>query len=197
MKSVGLTLLLLAGLADRAGATDLTPHFINKNTDGVVITRPFFADGMKKYGIRIDAETKLSAFDGGAIFRFDKMPGAAMRLRRSPLPAETGFGPETFEAYQKAARTLLPPGAEGIVFVESALDPLPINHWQSLRVTFSYQVANQAQRQSVIFLNLKPTEQIVVQTTADKRNFEEVSGRAFNIVRRWHEINPDDEQPFN
>ena len=33
-----------------------------------------------------------------------------MRLRKSPVPAQTGFGPETLEIYQQAARSLLPAG---------------------------------------------------------------------------------------
>lgn len=197
MKISGLTLLFLIGFALPAGATDLTPHFINKDRDGVVIRRPYFADGMKKFGVKIDAETKLSASDGGALFRFDKMPEASMRLRHSPVPAETGFGPETLEGYQQAARTLLPPGAGAVTFVESEWNPLPINQWQSLRVTFSYRIANQSYRQSAIFLNLKPTEQIVVQASADERNFVDVSNRAFSIIRRWHEILPEEAEPFN
>lgn len=197
MKVLRLTVLLLAGLALRVGATDLTPHFINQSRDGVMIRSPYFADGSRKFGIRIDAETEVSAFEGGALFRFAKMPEASMRLRRSPLPAETGFGPETSQGYQQAARSLLPPGAAGVTLVESQSNPFPINHWESLRITYSYQIANQAHRQSATFLNLKPTEQIVVQSTADERHFEDVSNRAFGIVRRWHEILPEEAEPFN
>jgi hypothetical protein len=197
MKLLSVSLLIAIAFSLPAAATDLTPHFMNKNRDGVVIRRPFFDDGMKKYGFKIDDETKLSAYEGGALFRFDKMPEASMRLRRSPVPAETGFGPETFEGYQQAARTLLPPGADAVTFVASELNPLPINHWQSLRVTFSYRSANQSYRQSAIFLNLKPTEQIVVQASADERHFEDVASRAFNIIRRWHEILPEESEPFN
>ena len=111
-----------------------------------------------------------------------------MRLRLSPVPADTGFGPQTRETYQQAARLLLPRDAADVALVEVDANPLPINHWESLRITYSYQVGNQAHRQSATFLNLKPTEQIVVQTTADERNFEEVSNRTFGIIRRWHEI---------
>ena len=197
MKLLRLTVLLSAGFVLRAGATDLTPHFITQSRDGVMIRSPYFADGSRKFGIRIDAETKLSASDGGALFRFDKMPEASMRLRQSPLPAETGFGPEALEGYQQAARSLLPPGAAGVTLVESQSNPFPINHWESLRITYSYQIANQTHRQSATFLNLKPTEQIVVQAAADERHFEDVSNRAFSIVRRWHEILPEEAEPFN
>jgi hypothetical protein len=197
MKSLNLLALVLAGLAVPASATDLVPRYITRTTEGVVIRRPYFADGAKKYGIKIDSETKLTAFESGALFRFEKFPEATMRLRPSPVPAQTPFAPESFEAYQQAGRALLPPGADAIEFVDSELNPLPINDWHSFRVTFSYRAANQARRQSVIFLNLKPTEQIVIQTAANERDFVEVSARVFNIVRPWHEIAPEDEAPFN
>ena len=197
MRYLRMTLFLLAGLVLRADATDLTPHFMNQNRDGVVISSPFFADDGRKFGVKIDSETKLSAYEGGALFRFDKMPDASMRLRKSPLPADTGFGPQAIEGYQQAARSLLPTGAADVTLVAVEPNPFPINHWKSLRVTFSYQVANQFHRQSATFLNLKPTEQIVVQTTADERNFEEVSNRTFGIIRRWHEILPEESAPFN
>ena len=197
MKSFTLFAVSCAGFVFSAGATDLVPHYISTTTDGVIVRRPYFADGEKKYGIKIDSETKLTAFEGGALFRFDKFPDAAMRLRASPISAPGAFHPETLERYQQVARSLLPPGAEEVVLAESALDPLPINGWQSYRVTFSYRAATDPRRQSVIFLNLKPTEQILVQTDSAERSFNEVSARAFNIVRRWHEIQPEDEQPYN
>ncbi|MEP6636795.1 MAG: hypothetical protein ABJB97_08725 [Acidobacteriota bacterium] len=197
MKTLRLSAILLAGLALSAGATDLVPHYIANTTEGVVIRRPYFADGTKKYGIKIDSETKLTAFEGGALFRFEKFPEATMRLRPSPVPAQTAFGPESLEGYEQAARALLPLGAGAVELVESEFNPLPINDWHSLRLTFSYRAANQPRRQSIIFLNLKPTEQIVIQTAANERDFAEVYARAFNIVRRWHEIVPEDEQPFN
>jgi len=67
-----------------------------------------------------------------------------------------------------------------------------------LKVPFShrcsYRVAAEARRQSVIFLNLKPKEQILVQTRSAERFYEAVYSRAFNIIRRWDEIGPGDEQ---
>ena len=197
MKTRSLLAVCCAGLALPARATDLVPHYISTVTDGVAIRRPYFADGGKKYGVKIDSETKLTAFEGGALFRFDKFPEATMRLRSSPISAPGAFGPETLEHYQQVAQTLLPAGAEEVALAESVLNPLPINGWQSYRVTCSYRVANETRRQSVIFLNLKPTEQILVQTDSAERSFNEVSARVFNIIRRWHEIVPEDEQPYN
>lgn len=188
MKSLPLSAILLAGLALSADGTDLVPHYISTMTEGVVIRRPYFADGTKRYGIKVDTETKLTEFEGGALFRFDKFPEATVRLRSSPVPAQTGFTPETFETYRQAASALLPSGATAVEIVGSEVNPYPINGWSSLRLTFSYRITNFMRRQSITFLNLKPTEQIIIQTAANEPNFAEVSARAFNIIRRWHEI---------
>lgn len=197
MKLPLLPLFLLAGLALTARATDLTPRYLTTMTEGVRLERPYFADGDKKFGIKLDSETKLSAADGGALFRFEKFATANMLWRHSTMPVGTVFGPESLELYQKTARSLLPPGAETVVMAASEYDTLPMNDWQSLRVTFSYTIANQSRRQSVTFLNLKPDEQITIQTVADDRDFDEVAGRAYNIIRRWYEIVPDKLQPYN
>ena len=197
MKTRPLCAIFLAGFALPAGATDLIPHYISTMTDGVVVRRPYFADGEKKYAVKLDTETKLTESEGGASFRFDKFPGAMMRLRGSPISAQIAFGPDSLARYQQAARELLPAEAQEIVFVESAPNPLPINNWQSYRFTFSYHVASEARRQSITFLDLKPTEQIVIQTASSERDFNEISARAFNIIRRWHEVVPEDESLFN
>ncbi len=120
-----------------------------------------------------------------------------LRLRQSSIPAQIAFDPESLERYRQAACALLFDGAQDVVFVEGTPNPLPINNWQSYRFTFSYRVAGERRRQSITFLNLKPTEQIVIQTSSSERDFDEVAARAFNIIRRWHEVLPADEMPFN
>ena len=197
MKIFPVLLVSFSGFAFSASAIDLVPHYISTKADGVVIKRPYFADGKKKYSVKIDSETKLTEFEGGSLFRFDKFPDATMRLRLSPVSKPVPFTPESLENYQQVARSLLPAKAEEITLTESEANPLPINNWQSQRVTFSYRVGTDSRRQSIIFLTLKPTEQILVQTDSTERSFDEVSARAFNIVRRWHEIAPEDEQPYN
>lgn len=197
MKALHLSTLLFSGLTLSAGAIDLTPHYISHMTEGVVVSRPYFADGSKKYGIKVDSETKLTASDGGALFRFDKFPEFTTRLRSSTVPAQTGFAPETFETYRQAALALLPSGVTAVEIIGNESNPYPINGWSSLRLTFSYRVNDAARRQSVTFLNLKPTEQIIIQTTGSEANFDEVTARTFNIIRRWHEIVPEEEQPYS
>lgn len=192
-----LLALFLELLVLSAGATDLVPRYITTMRDGVALRRPYFADGDKKYAIKLDTETKLTESEGGACFRFDKFPSAMMRLRKSPMKAEVTFGPESLKAYEDAARAILPGEAANAALIESTPDPLPINNWRSYRFTFSFRLREETRRQSITFLNLKPTEQIVIQTTSNDRDFSEVSGRAFNIIRRWYQVEPEDESTFN
>lgn len=107
-----------------AQATELTPHFFVRRSEGVLVRRPYFADGDKKYGIRIDSETRLTAYQGGALFRFDHLPSAALQLRASAVPATTGFRPETLAIYEKSARTLLPSGATEVTLVATEVIPI-------------------------------------------------------------------------
>lgn len=197
MKSLCVLALFLKGLVLSAGATDLVPRYITTTRDGVVIRRPYFADGDTKYAIKLDSETKLSELEGGACFRFDKFPSAMVRLRKSPVKAQMAFGPESRKGYEDAARSLLPAEAENLTLVEAIPNILPINNWQSYRFTFSYRFANEAKRQSITFLDLKPTEQIAIQVVSNDQDFADVSTRAFNIVRRWHKLQPEDESAFN
>ena len=195
--SIRLTAIFLVALALPAHAIDLVPHYTSTMSDGVVIRRVYFADAGKKYAVKLDSETKLGESQGGALFRFDKFPSASMRLRQSPLRAQIAFGADSLERYQNAARELLPPGAEEIVCAEKTPNPLPINNWRSYCFTFSYRVASETRRQSITFLNLNPSEQIVMQTDSSDRDFNEITARAYNIIRRWHEIVPTSETPFN
>lgn len=144
MKAFALLLISCAGFALSVSAIDLVPHYISTTADGVVIRRPYFADGKKKYSVKIDSETKLTEFEGGALFRFDKFPDATMRMRLSPVANPAPFTPESLEHYQQVARSLLPAGAEEIALAESASNPLPINNWQSHRLTFSYRAGTEA-----------------------------------------------------
>ncbi len=196
MKATYLAALFFAALALPVQAIDLTPQYVSTIDDGVVSQRPYFADGEKKYAVKLDSETKLSAYEGGALFTFAKSPDARMLLRPSPLPSALPF-PDNLPQYEEAARGLLPPDAQDVALVTKVADPLPINDWKSYSFTFTYHTANQPRRQSITFLNLKPSEQIVMQAAASEADFENIAGRAFNIIRRWHEVPASSEQRFN
>ena len=183
--------LLLALGAMSASALDLSPLFITTMSDGVAIRRPYFADGSKKYSVTLNIETELMPYEDGSLFRFIKLKYAEMRLRPSSLSVETKFGPDTLERYEAAARKLLPPLAQGIVLEQQTSNPLPINGWKSHRFVFKYTLASGETRESITFLNITPTQQVIVQVYSLAKDFVDASERAYDIIRRWHELDPE------
>ena len=180
--------LLLALSALSASALDLSPLFITTMSDGVAIRRPYFSDGSKKYSVTLNIETELMPYEDGAMFRFVKLKYAEMRLRPSLFSVETKFGPDTLERYEIAARKLLPPLAQGIVLEQQTANPLPMNGWQSHRFVFKYTLASGETRESITFLNITPTQQVIVQVYSLEKDFVDTSERAYDIIRRWHEL---------
>lgn len=186
MKLNSLLILCLSALP--AVALDFAPRFVTTISDGIAIRRPYFAHGDKKYSVTLNMETELTPFGDGALFRFVKLSHAEMRLRPSPMSVDVKFEPESLEKYQEAARKLLPPDAEGVVLDQVTQNPLPINGWTGVRFTFQYRVPMGEVRESITFLNLLPKEQVVIQTGSMAKDFADVSDRAYDIIRRWHEL---------
>lgn len=174
-----------------APALDLTPNFINTHADGVIIRRPYFSDGARKYALTLDSETELSPYQDGALFKFAKFTQAQMRLRPSPFSSDLKFAPETLERYEQAARKLLPQVAEKIKLIGDFKNPWPINGWQSHRFLYHYVTASGEASESITFLNITAEQQVIVQAFAPAKEFPEVAGRADDIIRRWHRLNPD------
>ena len=184
------SILFLAASALPAFALDLSPLFITTLSDGVAIRRPYFADGDKKYSVTLNIETELKAYEDGALFRFVKLPHAEMRLRPSPVGVNVKIEPESQAQDEQAARRLLPADAEGVVLDQVTANPLPINGWTGVRFTFHYRTPTGEVRESVTFLNILPTQQVVIQTAAMAKDFPDASDRAYDIIRRWHELDP-------
>src|SRR5438034_10009067 len=97
-----------------------------------------------------------------SLFRFSKLKQAEMRLRPSAFSVEMKFGPDTLERYEQGARKLLPAGARDIVLEQQTPNPLSINNWQSHRFIFKYNTGVGEVRESITFLNITPTQQVVV-----------------------------------
>jgi len=183
--------LLLALSALSASALDLSPNFATVMSDGVNIRRPYFSDGGKKYSVTLNVETELVPYEDGALFKFLKLRHAEMRLRPSSFGVETKFGPDTLDRYQEAARKLLPQMAEGVVLEQQTKNPLPINGWESHRFVFKYTTPAGDIRESITFLNITPSQQVIVQVYAADKEFADASDRGYDIIRRWHELDPD------
>ena len=187
------TLALLA--ADLGASTvDLTPRYLDTQIDGIVARRLYFLEESKKIGICLDQETVVSAGGGGVVFKFPKVPDASFRIATSPFSPDEAMNDETsLERYRTSALSYVPGGATEIKVLEETTNPLPINRWQSHRFLISYQAGANVAKLSVTFLNVNPTTQLVLLTTASTRNWEEAAGRSFEIIRTWHEILPGDE----
>lgn len=184
-----LSLLLIAG-AFSASALDLTPTFINTVADGIIIRRPYFSDSGKKYSVTLDAETELTPYEDGSLFRFIKFKQGEMRLRQSSFSPEVRFDPDSLSRYEEAARKLLPQAAAKVTLVDQVKNPWPINGWQSHRFIFSYATATGEVQESITFLNITPAQQVIVQVYAAAKDFPDVSSRGYDTIRRWHELDP-------
>lgn len=184
--------LLIALSTLSASALDLRPQYTKLESDGISIRQPYFADGSKKYSVILNIETELVSYEDGALFRFLKLNHGEMRLRPSSFGVETTFAPENLERYQKAARLLLPQVAEEVILEREIANPLPINDWTSHQFDFKYKTSAGQFHESITFLNITPTEQVVMQVYALDAEFENASNLASGIIRRWHEFNPAD-----
>ncbi len=179
---------LLFALSACAPALDLSPSFADVFADGITLRRPYFADGAKKYAVTINAETEVLPYEDGALFKFTKLKNSEMRLRPSPFRVEMKFSPDTLDRYEEAARKLLPQAAKDVTLEQQTKNPLPVNGWESHRFVFKYTTPVGEVRESITFLNITPADQVVVQVSAPDRSFADASDRAFDIIRRWHEL---------
>lgn len=182
--------LLLVFSTFSVSALDLTPGFVTTMSDGVAIRRPYYADGSKKYSVTLNIETELTPYEDGSLFRFIKLNHAEMRLRPSSFSVEIKFEPDTLDRYQEAARKLLPQLAENVVLEQQTPNPLPINGWKGHRFAYKYSTPSGEVRESITFLNITPTTQVIVQVYAMAKDFPDASERAYDIIRRWHELDP-------
>ena len=179
-----------------AQAIDFTPRYLIENADGIVLRRPYFADGKKNYAIKIYAGTELTADNGGACFKFTKFTYATMRWRPSPFTPDVPFDAEHLPQYAAALR-FLPKGAEGAKVEGEEDNVYPINHWICHRYTISYKFCGFGLRDTVTFLNLNDKEQFVIQVSSRDSDFQAITAQSWDIIRSWHEMEPQTETPFN
>jgi hypothetical protein len=174
---------------------DLTPRFIDSFGEGVTFHRLYFADGSKKFVLSLNRETEVTPDSGGTLFRFPKVPEASFLVMRSRLSTDDKFEGAALERYRESAKRLLPVQARGSAIREETPDPFPINDWKSYRIVLTYEVGALRHAQSVTFLNLNETDQIVLITSAPEKDFEEAAHRSYQIFRTWQEMLPGDDRP--
>lgn len=199
MKTTPLTasiaFLLLA--SQISASLVLTPQMVTIDFGGVPVRRAYFVDGDRKFAVTMDNETELTSHGGGALFRFSKIPLATVELRRSPIQAGTPFSQANITDYAKTARQFLASTAEVWPEEPVVFDPLPINGWKTCRFNFLYHVGGSPVRADVTFIDLNAQDQIVVITGATAGSYPLVRSRSDDIIRRWHEVTPEEERGVN
>lgn len=195
MRKVTLIVGLALGLlADHCVALNFTPQRIVMGGDGPTRVRYFFKDGDKRVGFRIDGKMSVSGSSDMAIFRFEGLNSANMRLYPSPSHADVPFdkiGPDSYEA---VSRTLLPPDATKVQLAETKLGAISINGWTSLQFTYVYEFYGLSFRRSITFLNFSPTEQVVVQVSAQEENYQNIYSRSYRVLNSLFDL-PLDSKP--
>jgi hypothetical protein len=181
-----LSILMLTACA--ATAFDFTPRYMIENADGLVIRRPYFADGKKDYAIRLYPDTGLSGQTGAALFTFAKFTYATMTWRQSPLTPGVPFDTAHLPQYSAAAVQFLPKGSADVKVESEEDNVFPINHWSCHRYTISYKFYGFPMRDTVTFLNLNDKEQLVIQVSSRDSDFQAIVGKSWDIIRSWHEL---------
>ena len=190
------TLLLffeIALITSPTQALDLTPHISTRYAAGVVIRRPYFVDGSRKFTVTVPADTDVWDNEGGTLFRFRKMDEGFLALRFSPLTPDRAFVGRSAEMYRAAALRLAPPGATDPVIESEIVDPFPINQWTSHGLILSYHYSGWAIRQCVVFLNINGKQQILCVTSALTKSFDEALALSWGIIRSWRMMAPDED----
>lgn len=196
MKRRLYTLLVAALLPQFApAAVDFTPRFIDLFVEGTTVRRLYFANDDKKYTLSLNTETEVTPDAGGAIFRFKKVPDATFLIARSRHSPQDKFEGMSLERYRESAKRLLPVLGRGSVIREETSDVYPINDWTSYRIVIAFDVGAVRHFQSVTFINLDESDQVVLVTSAPEKDFEEAAHRSYQIFRTWQEMLPGDEKP--
>lgn len=188
---------LLALAATAAADLNLKPRLVTVSYGSIPVRRAYFMDGDKKFAVTIDNQTELSARGDGAFFAFTSIPLGTVELRHSPIKAGTGFTEENISTYAKTAREMLAPSAEIWPEEPMQMSPLRINGWKSCRFNFVYRVGGSPIRADVTFIDLNEKEQIVVITGSTAETYAAVRERSEDIIRRWHEVTPEEELGIN
>lgn len=188
---------LCAAAAAAGAAIDLTPTVAAARFGYFVANRLQFLHDGKKIAISLDSDAQVLAADGGATVRFKSLQQATVTFRQSPLTPAVAFDADGLERYRRAALQLLPSSAEALTADDAAADPESINGGHSYRFTYSFEIAKVPMRESIMFLNIDASEQLVVQTGAMAKHFEEAARRASSMVRGWHELTPAEERGEN
>jgi hypothetical protein len=191
------SLALLALAATASADLSLAPRLVTVNYGAYPVRRAYFMDGDKKFAVTMDSQTELAPRGDGALFTFTKIPLGTMEFRRSPFKPGAGFTEENISTYAKAAREMLASTAEIWPEEPMQLTPFRINGWKSCRFNFVYRVGGSPVRADVTFIDLNEKQQIVIICGGQADTYSKVRDCSEDIIRRWHEVTPEEELGLN
>ena len=125
-----------------------------------------------------------------AMFGFEDIRNATMRLTRSSLTPQTPFDEKNLELYRAATRGFIPAQATDIQITEERSDAIPINGWVSHQFVVSYKMFDFPYRQSVTFFNYSATEQIVFDVSAPEADYEKAYARSYRVLNSLSDYVP-------
>jgi hypothetical protein len=184
-------LLVTGGLLSEAHALDLTPHEVALVNDGPLIRRYFFQDADKRLGFRMDDKMTASGAPDSAVFRFNDIKTAAMKLSKSQMKPEMLFDEKNLVSYRAAARNFLPSDAKDIRIEEEKANAIAINGWTSRQFVYAFSLFNIPYRRSITFLNYSGKEQIILDIGAAASDYEKTYSRGYRVLNSLSELTSD------
>lgn len=190
-KIITAALLLTGALLSEARALDLTPHEVALANDGPPMRRYFFQDANKRLGFRMDDKMTASGATDSAVFRFNDIKTAAMKLSKSQMKPEMLFDEKNLESYRAVARTFLPSDAKDVRIESEKADAIAINGWTSRQFVFTYILFSIPSRRSITFLNYSEKEQIILDIGAAASDYERAYFRGYRVLNSLSELTAD------
>ncbi|MDQ2919950.1 MAG: hypothetical protein M3R10_08760 [Verrucomicrobiota bacterium] len=187
--------IFLGIVASANAALDLTPNEIRAASDGPAIKRYYFRDGSKQLTFRVDNKMSVNGNSDAAVFHFQDINGAAVKLARAQTSVRTLFDEKNLAAYRNIARTSLPADAADVQTEEERANPITINGWTSYRFVFTYKLFGNAQKRSITFVNYNEAEQLIFDVNATANDYEKVYARGYKILNSISDLPVDPNGP--
>ncbi len=175
-------------LAAPTNALDLTPRAVASAFNGLRVKRYFFEDAGKRMGFRIDNKMTVKGSSDSAEFKFDDLKDAAMLISRSSKNSVKPFEEKGLESYRAEARALVPGNATDVQLEQENPGAIAINGWTSYQFVFSYKLSGFDYRRSITFLNYNNAEQLILDVSAPKVEFDVVSIRGYQVLNSLSEL---------
>jgi hypothetical protein len=186
-KSIAVA-LCLGTIPSSIFALDLTPHEIAASKDGSPVQRFFFQDESKRMSFRIDNKMAVSGANDSAVFRFNDIKNAGVKLSKSRTNPEVLFDEKNLESYRAITRTFLPSEAKDPQIEDEKPAAIAINGWNSYQFVLTYKLFGFPYRRSITFLNYNGKEQLIFDVSAPESDYQKVYARGYKILNSLSDL---------